>query len=489
MNMRSKALPSVVTQRFQAPFRKRKTMNSKQWNRTMDKGFRIFLIAALLTGLVGMTGVAYASDGAGNALDFDGTDEYVNIEAVADDMALQQNSFTFSAWVKAADTHTGLTKGTILGVNYTNNNIRLCLFIGGNGDNKITLYDVDRYELPGAVIGDNTWHHVAYVRSGSTGTLYVDGISQGTHTADFTFTSDDPWSIGQEWDNGPVVSDALDGQVDEVRIWKTALDQSTIQDWMHGELTTAHPNKANLVGYWKLNDGSGTAATDSSPGIRGSGSANNGTLQNMEEGDWVTSTAPIGDTTVGDQTDITAMWSAQTDTASDGLATGLDIANVSFTNDVGDDIVFGHNNASETTTGDCPSGVSPRWQRVWYLDKTDVVTSGGNVNLTFDFGDAGEGTPGASNYTLLKRSGETGDFTSVTTTSNVSGDQVIFSGVDSTDLGSYFTLGEGTPTAVTLSDFTASPARGGYGFVLPLALVAVGAVGGTLLLRARRRRV
>ena len=474
-------LSPLIIHCFQIPFRRKRIMNSKQQKRTMNKAFCFFLIAALLAALVGSTmGVTYASDGAGNALDFDGTDDYVDIDAVQYDMAGQQGSFTFSAWVKAANTHIG-SKGTILGVNDNDGagSIKLCLFVGGNGDNKITIYETT-YELTGPVIGDNTWHHVAYARNGATGTLYVDGVSQGTHSASEAFESDDLWSIGQEWDYDPWrVSDALDGQVDEVRIWKTALDQSTIQDWMYRELTTAHPNKANLVGYWQLNDGSGTTATDSSPGIRGSGSANNGTLQNMDAGDWVTSTAPIGDTTVGGQTDIAALWANNTTASSSGLI----IANSTFLQDTGDDIVFGHNNGSSTTTDDCPSGVGPRWQRVWYLDKTDVVgTSGGNVNLTFDFGDAGFGESPSGDYTLLKRSDEISTFSGIATSSTISDDQVIFNNVDSTDLGSYFTLGEGTPTAVTLARFTArSPARDLTGFrnLSGLgALVALGAIGG-----------
>ena len=127
---------------------------------------------------------------------------------------------------------------------------------------------------------------------------------------------------------------------------------------------------------------------------------------------------------------------------------GLEIANVNFLQDSGDGIIFGHNNGNGTTTADCPNGVSPRWQRVWQFNVNDGSgTTGGNVNLTFDFGDVGMGTPGGSAYTLLKRSGESGDFTGVATTSNISGDQVIFNNVDVSNLGSNFTLGEGTPTA------------------------------------------
>jgi hypothetical protein len=45
----------------------------------------------------------------------------------------------------------------------------------------------------------------------------------------------------------------------------------------------------------------------------------------------------------------------------------------------------------------------------------------------------------------------------------------------------------GGPTVVTLARFIARSARGGNGFVLPLALVALGAAGGIVLLLRKRR--
>ena len=58
-----------------------------------------------------------------------------------------------------------------------------------------------------------------------------------------------------------------------------------------------------------------------------------------------------------------------------------------------------------------------------------------------------------------------------------------------TGVGSFspFVLGESGPTAVTLASFTARLAGSMSGFVLPLALVVLGAVGGTLVVWARRR--
>ena len=49
----------------------------------------------------------------------------------------------------------------------------------------------------------------------------------------------------------------------------------------------------------------------------------------------------------------------------------------------------------------------------------------------------------------------------------------------------YWTFGA---TAVTFGDFTAQPAGGVNGFALPLALAALSAVGGVLVLRRRRKR-
>ena len=53
-----------------------------------------------------------------------------------------------------------------------------------------------------------------------------------------------------------------DGALDEVRLWNLTRSVSAIQAGMSGELSGAEPG---LVGYWRLNDGTGTVATDSGP--------------------------------------------------------------------------------------------------------------------------------------------------------------------------------------------------------------------------------
>ena len=261
------------------------------------------------------------SQGAGNALNFDGSNDYVNIDVVANDMAGQQSGFSFLAWIKAANTHTGSKKGTILGLNENDGDIKLCLFVGGNGNNRITAYERSGYELTGSVIGDNTWHHVAYVRNGSTGTLYVDCIIQGTHPASETFTSNDLWSIAQEWDiPWPTVSDALGGQVDEISIWKTPLSETQIRDNMCKKLTGV---ETNLVAYYRFDESSGISLPDLTS------NNNNGTLENGPN--WVTSGAPIGDASTSDYSNPFSVTLASsygdnlTATITSGTASGIHV--------------------------------------------------------------------------------------------------------------------------------------------------------------------
>lgn len=138
---------------------------------------------------------------------------------------------------------------------------------------------------------------------------------------------------------------------------------------------------------------------------------------------------------------------------------GMIIVNGTFLQDTGDYLLMGHKAATNgTTTADCPTGVTGRWTREWYLDKTDVVgTANGTVHITFDFSESGLGGTPSGSYTLLKRdTAGSGTFSGAATSSSISGDQITFSGVDASVLGSGFTLGSGTPTAVKLTGFEAT---------------------------------
>jgi hypothetical protein len=160
---------------------------------------------------------------------------------------------------------------------------------------------------------------------------------------------------------------------------------------------------------------------------------------------------------------------------------GLSIADHSFLNDVGDGIIFGHDNAAfANVTDHLPAGVDKRWARLWQVDVNDgVSTKGGDVTLTFDISEAGgqgDFSETGTYYLLEREIGSSYTFTTVIVTdASVSGDQLTFT-VDIGNLGSEFTLGAtaDSPTAVALQ----SQAAGGGGFVL----IGGAVLGGLLVL-------
>lgn len=100
------------------------------------------------------------------------------------------------------------------------------------------------------------------------------------------------------------------------------------------------------------------------------------------------------------------------------------------------------------------SGAQKAWNRDWYLDKTGNL----NARVSFDFG---EGVTGGlypqnySNYVLLYRAANSGNYSQVITASGVLGDQVYFDLTDVQLVDGYYTLG-------TLNE-TDSPLQGAPG--------------------------
>lgn len=410
----------------------------------------LLLIAVLLwSGTVKMLN---ASGGGGNALQFDGTDDYVSIP---NNSTLNPASVTVEAWVKVnAFTSTKANGNNALQYIVFKQNTRVNQF----EEYALFLNDVNHSFgcIVASALGAQSgvassgevhlgeWYHLVCAADSTQISLYLNGESQGTATTGFPLDYGiTPLQFGRSGAGGGGWEGYFNGQIDEVRIWNAALTQTTVRQWMHREVNGSHANYGNLAGYWKSNEGSGQALADAT------GNHNDGTLGNSsgsgnDDPAWVISTAPINNLTTH-KNDITAMWAGRTSTASDGFAIGLDIANVSFLIETGDDIVFGHNNAAfANVTTSLPVGVDIRWARVWELAVTDLGPDGGNVDLTFDISDAGgQGDFSASGtYLLLKRNAGSGaDFAIVPVSSTViSGDQLTFR-VNINNLGSEFTLG------------------------------------------------
>jgi len=403
---------------------------------------------------------------AGNALNFDGSDDYVDL-TVGD--YLTNSEGTFEAWIKPVCageegriiTITDKSEGSDYNY-FSESGCKVVIRIREAGSDFVYATTVNQ------VLSAGSWSHIVYQQNGSGIQLFVDGIQITNFTVSSGSLTTTAWNddvLGADgatigvWEKDAGKINYFEGTIDEVRIWNTDLSQSTIQDWMFRDITTDHPNYSNsaednLKAYYKMSDGSDTSLSDNSA------NSNTGTLEpsSGDYADWVSSYVPLGNIQSGYTTNIKAIWqSTGTDDsgASDGLwmSVSTQLAESNFG-------VFGNNNTSSTSTSDLPSGVSERTGRIWYVDESGTVSA----NLTFDIGDVTGNTVTAgtaSNYKLLYRSGTSGDFTNQASGSSVANtDQVTFNSVSLQD--GYYALGgtEDASLPVGLSDFRAIAGNG-----------------------------
>ncbi len=180
-----------------------------------------------------------------------------------------QGDLTISAWVKqdsittaykpfiCTGFTTSMTQPQIAMALRNVSGNRLYLFYnGGGGSNYIYAQNV--------MTEANKWYHCAFVRSGSTGKLYVDGQEVSTlNSADFSTdpavtTADSEITLGGWRYSGS--NESLNGELSNVCLWKTALTDGVggqIEELYNNGLPLLElseiPQDNNLLAWYKLN--------------------------------------------------------------------------------------------------------------------------------------------------------------------------------------------------------------------------------------------
>jgi hypothetical protein len=128
---------------------------------------------------------------------------------------------------------------------------------GGNW--KFNIGDgTDRIDLNGLPLNDGQWHHLAVTcdRDGEVRILQ-DGLL--LRSAAMTTIGDVSTAlqlcVGQ--DGTTTYGTSLTGTVTDVRIWNSALPINTVSAWSGRTLDNTHPALANLIGHWRLEEGTG----------------------------------------------------------------------------------------------------------------------------------------------------------------------------------------------------------------------------------------
>ncbi len=181
--------------------------------------------------------------GYNNSLSFDGTNDFV--EAGAPLPIAANDNFTYEAWVRP--TLVDASYRGFLGVDL-NNSRGPSMWVGPNG-----LLHADSYSgstrfdvVANNFFTANTWVHVAWVKNGTTYTLYKNGIEAATGSAPSSLLIPNAnFTIGK-------VDNNFAGTLDEVRIWNTARTAQEITDNMSA---TLNGNETGLRAYYTFNQG------------------------------------------------------------------------------------------------------------------------------------------------------------------------------------------------------------------------------------------
>ena len=187
----------------------------------------------------------------GNAGSFDGSNDYVN----PDNFNLNgATAFTASAWVNFSNVAERYVMGSDsqFDIRVTANNIAFSVATGGG----FTVY------RPTVTLAASTWNHIVGVYDGANMTVYLNGnrVNAQAKTGTVSNQGVNGFNIGSNTSG----TGFMTGSVDEVRVYTRALsgnDVSQLYNWAPGP-----------VGYWKLDDKTGTTTIDSS------GNGINGTL-------------------------------------------------------------------------------------------------------------------------------------------------------------------------------------------------------------------
>ncbi len=115
-------------------------------------------------------------------------------------------------------------------------------------------------------ISTNVWYHFAFIFNNGQWDFYLDGQAAGIGVADMGGNTTVPDYQAANVNNlvaglqnhGSVNN--FTGKIDDIRLWSTARTQTEIQNNRQLELAG---NETGLIGYWKLNETSGTVVNDS----------------------------------------------------------------------------------------------------------------------------------------------------------------------------------------------------------------------------------
>ncbi|MBD3891434.1 LamG-like jellyroll fold domain-containing protein [Olleya marilimosa] len=183
-------------------------------------------------------------------LSFDGVDDYVNINIGT--FTTQNLNYTHEFWFKTTSANSTIFNFSDTGMPNSGGFNKTIYLQNGNLVSYVYNGSAN-YITSTTTFNDDNWHHVTEIVTLSERSLYVDGTLIGTDTS---FSNQNFGYIVLGASNiTPGIY--FEGEIDEVRIWNTALSIDDVNSTGNCQL---EGDEANLLAYYQFNQG--TDATD-----------------------------------------------------------------------------------------------------------------------------------------------------------------------------------------------------------------------------------
>ncbi|MDO8594906.1 MAG: LamG domain-containing protein [bacterium] len=201
----------------------------------------------------------------GQAVSFDGTDDYVSI---TDNSLASGSSITPSLWFNQTSSKTvGLfasaaasdAPGEFTMLVNSNGTVSFIAWISGGGDRP-------HLNAASAAVSYGAWHHAVGVYDVSAGYayIYIDGVLSGSTNTTLNSTTWNGPAIGSGGVGGSTTY-FMNGKMDDVRIYNRALTAAQVAAlYGSGSAIRKGVSGNSLVGHWTFDEATGTLAGDSS---------------------------------------------------------------------------------------------------------------------------------------------------------------------------------------------------------------------------------
>ena len=181
----------------------------------------------------------------GASAKFDGTDDFLNVNS----QLPLTGDFTIDFWFYSDSANPILSPTCFISQYISSNAGRFLVY---------PVSDIFRIQIGGTVstgtttITDDTWHHVAVVRNGSSLKLYLNGTEECSLNSSYAL-ADTNIIIGGFYASATTVNYDLRGYIDELRISNTALYTSNFTP-----PTTAFTSDANTLHLYHMDGANGS---------------------------------------------------------------------------------------------------------------------------------------------------------------------------------------------------------------------------------------